>query len=62
VAELAQPPRVFAVMPGGQAGHPSSPHYDDQLADWLAGRLHPLAAAPEEVAGPALRLVPLAAR
>ena len=22
---------------GGQSGHPASPQYDDQVADWLAG-------------------------
>jgi len=26
----------------GQSGHPGSPHYRDQYADWLAGRLHVL--------------------
>jgi penicillin amidase len=26
----------------GQSGHPGSPHYRDQLDDWLAGRLHVL--------------------
>ena len=26
----------------GQSGHPASPHYRDQLADWLAGKQHVL--------------------
>jgi penicillin amidase len=26
----------------GQSGHPGSPHYRDQMDDWLAGRLHVL--------------------
>ena len=26
------------VLCGGQSGHPASPQYDDQVADWLAGR------------------------
>lgn len=58
VAEMSQPVRAFAVIPGGQSGHPASPHYDDQTDDWLAGRLQPLAARPEEVAGDLLELVP----
>ena len=29
-------------MAGGQSGHPGDPHYDDALADWLAGRPRPL--------------------
>ncbi|HEY8598246.1 MAG TPA: penicillin acylase family protein [Thermomicrobiales bacterium] len=27
--------------PGGQSGHPASPHYDDLIAPWLEGRYHP---------------------
>ena len=27
----------------GQSGHPGSPHYDDLLNGWLAGRTHPVA-------------------
>ena len=32
----------LAVLPGGQSGHPSSPHYQDGLADWQNGRYHPM--------------------
>jgi penicillin amidase len=42
-------------MPGGQSGHPLSPHYGDGHSDWLSGR--PAAFLP----GPAahtLRLTP----
>ncbi len=28
--------------PGGQSGHPASPHYDDLLAPWLEGAYHPI--------------------
>ncbi len=58
VAELASPMRVRAIMPGGQSGHPSSPHYDDQLGDWLRGRLDALPSDPSAVTGPQDRLVP----
>ena len=32
----------LAVLPGGQSGHPASPHYQDGLADWQNGRYHPM--------------------
>jgi acyl-homoserine lactone acylase PvdQ len=31
--------RAGTIMPGGQSGDRWSTHYDDQLADFLAGRL-----------------------
>ncbi|HUY36934.1 MAG TPA: penicillin acylase family protein [Pirellulales bacterium] len=34
------PPELWAVDAGSQSGHPGSPHYTDQLADWLAARYH----------------------
>ena len=58
VAELGAVPRVWSVMPGGQSGHPLSPHYADQYSGWLAGELFPVASVPEAVAGEVLRLVP----
>jgi penicillin G amidase len=30
-------------LPGGQSGHPLSPHYRDQFRYWLEGRALPLA-------------------
>ena len=38
VANLADPDETLLVLCGGQSGHPASPQYDDQVADWLAGR------------------------
>jgi penicillin amidase len=32
----------LAALPGGQSGHPASPHYQDGLADWRNNRYHPL--------------------
>ena len=41
IAEFgAEPPGLWAVDAQGQSGHPGSPHYGDQLAEWLAGRYH----------------------
>jgi penicillin amidase len=31
----------LSVLPGGQSGNPSSPHYEDGLLDWRDGRYHP---------------------
>jgi penicillin amidase len=62
IADLGtEPPGLWAVDAQGQSGHPGSPHYCDQLAEWLAGRYHflPLdrsAAARQAVS--TLRLVP----
>ena len=38
-ADLSEdPPGLWAVDAAGQSGHPGSPHYCDQLSEWLAGR------------------------
>ncbi len=58
VAEMGDEVRAWAVIPGGQHGHPSSRHYDDQLGDWLAGELFELANSPDEVDGAVTRLRP----
>ena len=41
-------PEVPLDRPGGQSGHPLSPHYRDQYRDWLEGRALPLAGKPVE--------------
>jgi len=50
-------PRVRSVIPGGQSGHPLSPHYLDQLPHWLAGDLLPIA-TPDTAHGSVLTLAP----
>ena len=41
IADLStDPPGLWAVDAQGQSGHPGSPHYGDQLTEWLAGRYH----------------------
>ncbi|MGH7169260.1 MAG: penicillin acylase family protein, partial [Gemmataceae bacterium] len=37
---------LWAVDAQSQSGHPGSPHYSDQLGDWIAGRYHYLPLAP----------------
>jgi penicillin amidase len=59
VAEMTPAPRVSAVLPGGQSGHPLSQHYADQYPSWLAGELLPVATSPEGVEGDRLELVPV---
>jgi penicillin amidase len=31
-----------AILPGGQSGHPASPHYADMVTAWRGGAYHPL--------------------
>ncbi|HEY3965244.1 MAG TPA: penicillin acylase family protein [Planctomycetaceae bacterium] len=41
IADLADPHAgLWAVDAGSESGHPGSPHYDDQLGDWLNTRYH----------------------
>ena len=64
VTDLADLDRTVAVLPGGQAGHPWDPRYDDQLPDYLAGRVRPFPWTPEAIEAAAvsrLRLAPPAA-
>jgi penicillin amidase len=37
IADLAGPHGSEFVLPSGQSGHPSSPHYADQTEPWLNG-------------------------
>jgi penicillin amidase len=45
VGEMGDAPDMRAVIPGGQSGHPLSPHYGDQFHHWLAGNLLPISPA-----------------
>jgi len=61
VADLADWDRSVFTLPLGQSGHFLSRHADDQTADWLAGRVHPMpwsAAAVRAAAVATWRLVP----
>jgi penicillin amidase len=41
IADLAaDPPGLYAVDAAGESGEPGSPHYGDQLPEWMAGRHH----------------------
>ncbi len=40
----------LAALPGGQSGHPASPHYQDRVEEWRQGRYFPLLFSREKVA------------
>ncbi len=53
------------ILPGGQSGNPSSPHYDDQLPLWRAAEGIPIPFSPqavEDACRDRLRLLPRSAR
>ncbi len=59
LVDMAAPAEMWAIDAGSASGHPGSPHYDDQLAEWIAGRYHriPLArSAIDEIAKSRLTL------
>ncbi len=60
VVEMSQPMRIGAVMPGGQSGHPASPHYDDQIETWMARKLDTIAATAEGAGDVVTTLLPSA--
>ena len=52
---------LWAVDAGSESGHPGSPHYDDQLATWMAGGYHAIRLRPrdgEKAGWPTLNLEP----
>jgi penicillin amidase len=41
IADMStSPPGLWAIDVQSQSGHPGSPHYSDQLDEWIAGRYH----------------------
>ncbi len=51
------PPGLWAVDAAGESGHPASPHYGDQLPDWMAGRHHYLPLDRNEIEGKSTQLI-----
>lgn len=53
-----QPPLLWAIEAGSESGHPGSPHYDDQLHDWVTGQYHAVSLTrnPADLAAPAERV------
>jgi len=60
IVDLADPEASCWILPGGASGDPRSPHYADQVDDWLRGATRPMRILTSEEAARecALRLVP----
>ncbi|MEO8497598.1 MAG: penicillin acylase family protein, partial [Planctomycetota bacterium] len=59
IADLSDSKTLQTVDAPSQSGHPGSPHYKDQLADWLAGEYRDLRLSRDGIASAAgLRLRP----
>ena len=59
IADLSGAATLRTIDAPSQSGHPGSPHYKDQLDDWLAGEYHDLPLASGSIASDArLRLQP----
>ncbi len=51
IADFSDPQGgLWAIDAGSESGHPGSPHYDDQLDEWLAARYHYLPLKREDLA------------
>ena len=61
VADLADPRMpLLAIDVAGVSGHPGSPHYDDQIAPWSAGKYHEFRLDGQDAGErPTLRLEPV---
>jgi acyl-homoserine-lactone acylase len=51
VVEFGPKVRAYAVTAGGESGHPSSPHFNDQAPRYVGGNLREVYFWPEQLAG-----------
>ncbi len=49
IVEMTSPPKARGVLPGGNSGNPTSPHFQDQLSLWLNNSYHPLFFTEKEI-------------
>jgi len=42
IADLSDWNNSLSILVPGQSGHPTSPHYDDNIKDWFRGEYHPM--------------------
>ena len=42
IADLSDWNKSLSILIPGQSGHPTSPHYDDNIEDWFKGEYHPM--------------------
>ncbi len=58
VADMSTPPKVTAVIPGGQSGHPLSAHYTDQFPVWVRGDLTAIDGSSSDASNSTIKLSP----
>ena len=58
VADMSTPPKVGAVIPGGQSGHPLSAHYTDQFPVWVRGDLTAIYGSSSDASNSTIKLSP----
>ncbi len=54
IVDMADFEASQTILPTGQSGHPSHPHYDDMMPLWLNGAYHPMLFGREAVAAAAV--------
>lgn len=59
IVDLADLANSQSVLLPGQSGRPGTPHYDDQIDDWFAGRYHPMLFTTAQLAEVALDVLQL---
>nr|MCU0508632.1 penicillin acylase family protein [Anaerolineae bacterium] len=62
IADLSDLSRSYGLLAPGNSGRPDSPHYDDQIKGWFAGKYHPMLYRREDVERGARRRLTLAPR
>jgi len=49
LVDMAEPLQALGCNSTGNSGHPGSPHYRDQIQDWLQRRYHPMYMRREDI-------------
>ncbi|MBS7610228.1 penicillin acylase family protein [Candidatus Bathyarchaeota archaeon] len=49
LVDMAKPFVAYGCNSTGNSGHPGSPHYRDQIKDWLEGKYHPMYMRREDI-------------
>lgn len=62
IVEMSDPPQAWVNYPGGQSGHPASPHYADFVPSFFEGEYYPVTLRPDPSAWRPVREVKLLAK
>jgi penicillin amidase len=57
IVELTDPPQAWVNYPGGQSGHPASPHYADFVSGFFEGEYHNVRLRPDANAWTPQRMI-----